>query len=207
MYGRRRMLLVSLMLLIGGSVIGALSVSLVPLIVARTLRGLATEVIPLGISIMRDELPAGRLGGATALMRASLCVGGALGLPIAALVADSFNWHVLFRVAAVRRGGLTPIPHDWDVRNQAPSFLLRPKRTLTFSAPTRAQFQTRRISPSRRRRSGPSRSRTRSPRRSLWRAGKPRIRRFHRSGRACPSGRRRWPFRASHLQRRGTGVG
>lgn len=57
-------------------------------------------MIPLGISIMRDERPAGRLGGAIALMRASLCVGGALGLPIAALVADSFDWHVLFRVAA-----------------------------------------------------------------------------------------------------------
>jgi MFS family permease len=53
------------------------------------------------VSLMRDERPAGRLGGAIALMRASLCVGGALGLSIAALVADSFDWHVLFRVAAV----------------------------------------------------------------------------------------------------------
>lgn len=43
MYGRRRMLLVSLMLVIGGSVIGALSVSLVPLIVARTLQAWPPE--------------------------------------------------------------------------------------------------------------------------------------------------------------------
>ncbi|WP_437773461.1 MFS transporter [Arthrobacter sp. KNU40] len=100
MYGKRRMLLFSIVLLVLGSLVGALSDSLVPMIVARTLQGLAAGVVPLGISIMRDELPAERLGGATALMSASLGVGGALGLPVAALIADSADWHVLFWVAA-----------------------------------------------------------------------------------------------------------
>ncbi|MFI7402596.1 MFS transporter [Streptomyces sp. NPDC049541] len=96
MYGKRRMLLVSLVLLVAGSVTAALSDSLAPLIVGRVLQGTASGVIPLGISIMRDELPAERLGSATALMSASLGVGGALGLPAAALIADHFDWHVLF---------------------------------------------------------------------------------------------------------------
>ncbi|MGH1565438.1 MFS transporter [Mumia sp. DW29H23] len=100
MYGKRRMLLVSLVLLIAGSVVAALSTTLVLLIVGRVLQGLASGVIPLGISIMRDELPAERLGSAVALMSASLGVGGALGLPAAALLADHFDWHVLFWVAA-----------------------------------------------------------------------------------------------------------
>ncbi|PRY44458.1 MFS transporter [Umezawaea tangerina] len=100
MYGKRRMLLVSLGLLVAGSVLAALSTSLAPLVVARVLQGLASGVIPLGISIMRDELPTERLGSATALMSASLGVGGALGLPVATLVADSFDWHVLFWGAA-----------------------------------------------------------------------------------------------------------
>ncbi|MET9965184.1 MFS transporter [Streptomyces sp. NPDC006356] len=100
MYGKRRMLLVSIVLLVGGSVVCALSDSLVPMIVGRVLQGLASGVIPLGISIMRDELPAERLGSATALMSASLGIGGALGLPAAALIADYFNWHVLFWTSA-----------------------------------------------------------------------------------------------------------
>ncbi|GAA1310152.1 MFS transporter [Saccharothrix xinjiangensis] len=100
MYGKRRMLLVSLALLVAGSVVGALSDALVPLIAARVLQGLAAGVIPLGISIMRDELPAERLGSATALMSASLGVGGALGLPAAALLAERLHWHVLFWAAA-----------------------------------------------------------------------------------------------------------
>ncbi|MGP4051956.1 MFS transporter [Streptomyces sp. 2A115] len=96
MYGKRRMLLISLVLLVAGSVTAALADALVPMIVGRALQGLASGVIPLGISIMRDELPAEKLGSATALMSASLGVGGALGLPAAALIADNYDWHMLF---------------------------------------------------------------------------------------------------------------
>jgi EmrB/QacA subfamily drug resistance transporter len=100
MYGKRRMLLVSLVLLVIGSTVAALSDSLVPMIAGRVLQGLAAGVIPLGISIMRDELPAEKLGSATAMMSASLGVGGALGLPASALLVENTDWHMLFWTAA-----------------------------------------------------------------------------------------------------------
>ncbi|WP_405623158.1 MFS transporter [Streptomyces sp. NBC_00076] len=100
MFGKRRMLMISVVMLVIGSVVCALSDALVPMVVGRALQGLASGVIPLGISIMRDELPAERLAGSTALMSASLGVGGALGLPTAALIADNFDWHVLFWASA-----------------------------------------------------------------------------------------------------------
>ncbi|QHA08459.1 MFS transporter [Streptomyces broussonetiae] len=100
MYGKRLMLLTSLVMLVAGSVTAALSDGLAPMVVGRALQGLASGVIPLGISIMRDELPAERLASATALMSASLGVGGALGLPAAALIADHYDWHVLFWTSA-----------------------------------------------------------------------------------------------------------
>ncbi|MFC7882594.1 MFS transporter [Streptomyces sp. NPDC057376] len=101
MYGKRRVLLTSLVTLTAGSAVVALSESLTPMIVGRLLQGLSAGVIPLGLSIMRDELPADRLGSGTALMSASLGIGAALGLPIAAFVADNFDWHVLFWASAV----------------------------------------------------------------------------------------------------------
>ncbi|KPM51101.1 MFS transporter permease [Frankia sp. R43] len=96
LFGKRRMLLVSGYFLAGGSLICALSSSLVPVIAGRALQGLGLAIIPLGISIMRDLLPAKRLIPAMALMSSSLGIGGALGLPIAAIVAQNFDWHVLF---------------------------------------------------------------------------------------------------------------
>jgi EmrB/QacA subfamily drug resistance transporter len=101
MFGKRRMLLISIVLLASGSVVCALADSLVPMIIGRALQGLAAAVVPLGISVMRDVLPSDRLAGSTALMSASLGVGGALGLPSAAFIADNFDWHFLFWTSAV----------------------------------------------------------------------------------------------------------
>jgi EmrB/QacA subfamily drug resistance transporter len=100
MFGKRRMLLLSLVLLTAGSVVAALSTNLASFITGRAIQGLAAGVIPLGISIMRDELPKAKLASAMALMSASLGIGGALGLPAAALLADHADWHVLFWVAS-----------------------------------------------------------------------------------------------------------
>lgn len=100
MFGKRRLLLVGLGLLVLGSVIGALSSSVVPLIVGRSFQGLAAGVIPLGISVMRDVLPTEKLAGSVAMMSASLGVGGALGLPAAALIAEYADWHFLFWTSA-----------------------------------------------------------------------------------------------------------
>ncbi|WP_416976360.1 MFS transporter [Streptomyces sp. T028] len=100
MIGKRRMLVVSILMLIVGSLVCAVADSLVPLIVGRVLQGLSAAVVPLGISILRDTVPAEKLAGSTAVMSASLGVGGALGLPTAAFIADNWNWHVLFWTSA-----------------------------------------------------------------------------------------------------------
>ncbi|MBB3053009.1 MFS family permease [Prauserella isguenensis] len=100
MYGKRRMLLLSIGLQIAGSVFCALAGNLPMMVIGRTLQGLAAGVIPLGISIMRDVLPRERLGSGTALMSGSLGVGGALGLPASAFLIERADWHVMFWVAA-----------------------------------------------------------------------------------------------------------
>ncbi|HXH34033.1 MAG TPA: MFS transporter [Plantibacter sp.] len=100
MFGKRRVAIVLLALLVAGSVIAALSPTVVPLIIGRGLQGTGMGVIPLGIAILRDVLPPERLGSAIALVSATLGVGGALGLPLSAFVTEHFDWHALFWVAA-----------------------------------------------------------------------------------------------------------
>jgi MFS family permease len=100
MYGKRRVVLVLLALLVVGSLIAAIAGSIVGVIIGRALQGAVTGVIPLGIAIMRDVLPPERLGTAVALMSATMGVGGALGMPIAAYLALHTDWHALFWLAA-----------------------------------------------------------------------------------------------------------
>ncbi|MGO2110613.1 MAG: MFS transporter [Pseudoclavibacter sp.] len=104
MYGKRRVALVLMAGLVAGSLVSALVPTLVPVIIGRGLQGVGMGVIPLGISILRDVLRTDRLGTAVAIVSATLGVGGALGLPVSAIVTVNFDWHVLFWVAAFLGG-------------------------------------------------------------------------------------------------------
>ncbi|MCB8909321.1 MFS transporter [Rhodococcus rhodochrous] len=101
MYGKRRMLLICTVPLVLGSVLCAMASSLVPMLIGRGLQGLGVGLIPLGISLLRDALPPERLHSSIALMSASMGIGGALGLPIAAAVAQNASWRALFWATGV----------------------------------------------------------------------------------------------------------
>lgn len=103
MFGKRRMLLASLGMMVLGSAVCSISTTLIPLVVGRTLQGAAVGAIPLAIAILRDELPPRRIPGAMATLSATLGVGGSIGLPFAALIAQVGNWHMLF-VASMAMG-------------------------------------------------------------------------------------------------------
>ncbi|MFE3161974.1 MFS transporter [Streptomyces sp. NPDC059224] len=100
LYGKRRMLIFSLSVMVVGALISALTSELLTMIVGRTLQGFAMGAIPLGIGLMRDMLPREKLPSAMALMSSSIGVGGGLALPAAALVAQHADWHALFYGAA-----------------------------------------------------------------------------------------------------------
>ncbi|MGW3497642.1 MFS transporter [Streptomyces sp. NPDC001020] len=99
--GKRRMLLVCCVPLVVGSVVCALSSSVVPMIIGRGLQGMGMGMVPLGIALLRDVVPMEKLSSSIALVSASMGIGGGLGLPIAAAVAQYADWRVLFWGSAV----------------------------------------------------------------------------------------------------------
>ncbi|MBW1638715.1 MFS transporter [Microbacterium resistens] len=101
MYGKRRIILSLLVITLIGSVVVALSSQIQGVVIGRTLQGAMAGVIPLGIAVMRDVLPTERVDGAVAMMSSTLGVGGALGLPISALITEYADWHLLFWVTTV----------------------------------------------------------------------------------------------------------
>lgn len=100
MYGKRKMMVVCLAIMVAGSVIAAVGGSFLWLVIGRTLQGFASALIPVGISIMRDELPKEKMGSAVALMSATLGIGSAMGLPLAGVLYESLGWASIFWVSA-----------------------------------------------------------------------------------------------------------
>lgn len=99
--GRRLILLVALGALTLGSLIDALTSDPTVMIAGRAIAGLSSAAIPLGISLLASVLPAERKASAVGLVSAMLGVGGALGLPLAGLVADNADYHALYWIGAV----------------------------------------------------------------------------------------------------------
>ncbi len=120
LYGKRRMLLVATLALVIGSVICALADSIGVMIAGRIVTGVSSAAIPLGISLIGQVLPARRAGSGIALVSATLGIGGALGLPLAALVAEHSDYHVLFWICAV--GGAAAFAGIWFALTEVPRF-------------------------------------------------------------------------------------
>ncbi|TQM11203.1 MFS transporter [Pseudonocardia kunmingensis] len=95
MFGKRLVMAGCLVVMVCGSLLGALTQDLAGAITARTLQGVGVALIPIGIAIMRDELPERRVPLGVALMSATLAIGAGAGLPLAGWVAQ-YDWHLLF---------------------------------------------------------------------------------------------------------------
>ncbi|MBX6748352.1 MAG: MFS transporter [Micromonosporaceae bacterium] len=101
MFGKKRMMLITLGLVIAGSMLGGFTDGLPLVIAGRALQGVGVAIVPIGISIMRDELPEQRLPLGVALMSATLAIGGAVALPLSGLLVSRLNWHSIFWITAV----------------------------------------------------------------------------------------------------------
>ncbi|MDF2470377.1 MAG: transporter [Rhodococcus erythropolis] len=101
MFGKRRMMLISMTMIVVGSLVAAIGGNFVALLIGRGLQGFAISMIPVGISIMRDELPKEKVASATALMSATLGIGSALGLPLSGLIFEHLGWPAIFWLSAI----------------------------------------------------------------------------------------------------------
>jgi MFS family permease len=96
LYGKRRLILIALSLMVVGSLVSGFTSDLVPMIVGRAVQGFALGAIPLGIGIIWEQVRPDRRNMAVAVMSSSIGIGGALAIPAAAVVAQNLDWHWLF---------------------------------------------------------------------------------------------------------------
>ncbi|MFJ3791173.1 MFS transporter [Kitasatospora sp. NPDC090091] len=99
--GRKPMLLISLTGLVAGSALAVSTHSFTWLVVARVLQGAGGGVLPLAISIVRDELPKQKVTGGVAAISASMGVGSGLGLVATGLLLEHWSYKSIFWMGLV----------------------------------------------------------------------------------------------------------
>ncbi len=101
MYGKERLLLITLLILSGGTLLAAVSSSLGVIIVARFIQGAAGGIFPLAFGIVRDEFPREKVAGAIGLLSAILGVGAGIGIVLSGVIVEHLNYHWLFWIPLV----------------------------------------------------------------------------------------------------------
>ena len=98
-FGSRRIFAAGLVLFMASSALGACAPSLTWLAAVRFLQGLgAAAIMALGVALLRDALPAERIGAAIGWNALTVAVASAAGPALGALVVSVSGWQLLFLV-------------------------------------------------------------------------------------------------------------
>jgi EmrB/QacA subfamily drug resistance transporter len=101
MFGKRRTMVIILIVLAVGSVLAALATSISLMITGRAIQGLGSGVLPLSFGIIRDEFPEDRVGGAVGVISALIALGGGVGLVVAGPIVNVLSYHWLFWIPGI----------------------------------------------------------------------------------------------------------
>ena len=88
MYGKKNLILITMGVLMAGSVVCALSGCLGVLVVGRALQGVSSALIPLAIGMIRDAFPREKVTAGIGIVSATMGVGGSMGMIVTGLIAD-----------------------------------------------------------------------------------------------------------------------
>jgi EmrB/QacA subfamily drug resistance transporter len=101
MYGKERLLLVTLAILSVGTFLAAISTSLLVMIIGRVIQGAGGGIFPLAFGIVRDEFPRDRVAGSIGLLSSILGVGGGIGIILGGLIIEHLDYHWLYWIPLV----------------------------------------------------------------------------------------------------------
>jgi len=101
MFGKERMLLVTLGSFGLGSLISGLATSIQLMIVGRVVQGVGGAIFPLAFGIIRDEFPREKVAAGIGLISATFGIGGGVGLILSGLIVDNLSYHWVFWVGLI----------------------------------------------------------------------------------------------------------
>ncbi len=125
LYGRRRVLLIVMVIGLAGSLLSALTDDLNIVLIGRVLQGTTTAALPLCFGILREHLQPRQVAIGVAVLSATFTLTAGLGAIVGGIIIDHFQWHGIFfasaLVAAIGVAGIWMIvPPSRSEANAAP---------------------------------------------------------------------------------------
>ncbi|MFL6365633.1 MAG: MFS transporter [Nitrososphaeraceae archaeon] len=95
-YGRKKMVMIILIIYILGISAGGFSTNISFLLVARVIQGIGISMFPIAFGIIRDQLPKDKLAIGIGVFSSMFAAGSVVGLAVGGSIIQSFGWHATF---------------------------------------------------------------------------------------------------------------
>jgi MFS family permease len=95
-YGRKKMVIVILIIYIIGISAGGVSTNMAFLLTARVIQGIGISMFPIAFGIIRDQLPKEKLAVGIGIFSSMFAAGSVVGLAVGGSIIQSFGWHATF---------------------------------------------------------------------------------------------------------------
>jgi MFS family permease len=118
MFGKERMLLVTLGFVCVGCAVSALAPTISVALVGRVLQGVSGGFLPLSFAIIRDEFPTTRVPSGLAVTSSLLGLGSGVGVLVSGPVAENLGWSWLYWIPLIL--GLVAAGATWVFVAESP---------------------------------------------------------------------------------------
>ncbi|HEU5120244.1 MAG TPA: MFS transporter [Candidatus Nitrosocosmicus sp.] len=95
-YGKKKILLIVILIYSLGTLLGGLSNNILLLIVSRVIQGIGLAMFPVAFAIIRDKFSEKKLSIAQGIFTAVFSAGAVIGLGLGATIVEYFSWHMTF---------------------------------------------------------------------------------------------------------------
>lgn len=100
LFGRRRLMLIVLIVTVFGSILSVMTENLTWIIVGRAIQGVSGAILPLGMGLLREHVEQRRVALGVGILLSASGIGATAGLFIGGLLVDYAGWHHIFTVSA-----------------------------------------------------------------------------------------------------------
>ena len=95
-YGRKKIVLIIMLIYLIGIFLGGLSSNITILILSRIIQGIGISMFPIAFGIVRDQFPPEKLAIGVGTFSAMFAAGSVVGLAIGGSIIQSFGWRMTF---------------------------------------------------------------------------------------------------------------
>jgi MFS family permease len=95
-YGKKRVLLIIMMIYVIGVSMAGFSTDILTLILARTIQGIGISMFPIAFGIVRDFFPREKISIGQGVITSMFAAGSVLGLSIGGIIIQEYGWRMTF---------------------------------------------------------------------------------------------------------------